>query len=164
MFISVQWNIQIYHHLFSPYTCVSTCLCFQCQNILDCDKETLSKESVCVKRHKKLTSFNPFGIQFQHRRILHQHHHHLAFSWAQSFLARATATNYLLPESDAIWCEHISCKFNFYSRKGEQACLVPLHKPGNTWAKKWWRKKRKMLYTVQMKMSNHYTPATSTQV
>lgn len=126
--------------------------------------KTLSEESVCVKRHKKLTSFNPFGIQFQHRRILHQHHHHLAFSWAQSFLARATATNYLLPESDAIWCEHISCKFNFYSRKGEQACLMPLHKPGNTWAKKWWRKKRKMLYTVQMKMSNHYTPATSTQV
>lgn len=43
---------------------------------------------------------------------------------------------YLLPESDAIWCEHISCKFNFYSRKREQACLMPLHKPGNTHAKK----------------------------
>lgn len=93
------------------------------------------KKSVCIRR-KKLTSFSPFGIQFQHRRILHQHHHRLAFSWAQSFLAGATATYYLLPESDAIWCEHISCKFNFYSRKGEQACLMPLHKPGNTHAKK----------------------------
>lgn len=96
--------------------------------------------SVCIKC-KNLTSCYPFGIQFQHRRILHQHHHRLAFSWAQSFLAGATATYYLLPESDAIWCEHISCKFNFYSRKGEQAFLMPLHKPGNTHAKSDdWRK------------------------
>lgn len=78
----------------------------------------LRKRSVCIRR-EKLTSFSPFGIQFQHRRILHQHHHRLAFSWAQSFLAGSTATYYLLPESDAIWCEHISCKFNFYSRKRE---------------------------------------------
>lgn len=98
--------------------------------------------SVCIKC-KKLTSFYPYGIQFQHRRILHQHHHRLAFSWAQSFLAGATATYYLLPESDAIWCEHISCKFNFYSRKGDQACLMPLHKPGNTHAKSDdWRKEK----------------------
>lgn len=98
------------------------------------------ERGACI-RCKKLTSFYPFGIQFQQRRILHQHHHRLAFSWAQSFLAGATATYYLLPESDAIWCEHISCKFNFYSRKGEQVCLMPLHKPGNTHAKK--RKKEK---------------------
>lgn len=98
-------------------------------------KKTLLVGRECVKMHEKPTSCL-FGIQFQHRRILHQHHHHLAFSWAQSFLARATATYYLLPESDAIWCEHISCKFNFFSRKREQACLVPLHKPGNTQAKK----------------------------
>lgn len=92
-------------------------------------------ENVC-KRRKKLTSFYPFGIQFQHRRILHQHHHHLAFSWIQSFLAGATATYYLLAESDAIWCEHISCKFNFYSRKRVQACLMPPHKPGKAHSKK----------------------------
>lgn len=126
------------------------------------------ERGACI-RCKKLTSFYPFGIQFQQRRILHQHHHRLAFSWAQSFLAGATATYYLLPESDAIWCEHISCKFNFYSRKGEQVCLMPLHKPGNTHAKKkerkkkrkkkWWLKKRKVLCTVRMKMSNYYTHA-----
>ena len=118
--------------------------------------------SVCI-RCKKRTSFSPFGIQFQHRRILHQHHHRLAFSWAQSFLAGATATYYLLPESDAIWCEHISCKFNFYSR-GAQACLMPPHKPGNTHAKKWWLKKRKVLCTMQMKMSNYYTLAHTTEM
>lgn len=108
------------------------------ENMLCCGKDWILsvRKRVVWIRCKKLTSFYPFGIQFQHRRILHQHHHRLAFSWAQSFLAGATATYYLLPESDAIWCEHISCKFNFYSRKREQACLMPLRKPGNTHAKK----------------------------
>lgn len=65
-----------------------------------------------------------------------------------------------------VWAYFMQIQFLF-QKKGEQACLMPPHKPGNAHAKKkkkWWLKKRKVLYTVWMKMSHYYTPAHTTEM